>query len=456
MYILVEFLKRRGWILLILIVLAVIGAVVFIQKQKPKGVDYDFTLSGIPLGNNIGIIDDALYSYNGVVFSKTNLADNSTTKLTTLMNLPDITDITWGKSGALLKIEDAGQNSLIQGLITKNNLQGESLPGIVWYMDFKTSTLRPIVNYATQWNKALYVESSNQFVIYQGSLPAAKTDFFVFEENEQVIKKLSVNADIDIVEDIFNCTEGVCVSGKSAKRQTVLYLVNPKTKTTKLVTQVDSGTILPTSNPDYALISVNTEKVVQPSEKAEVSELDEESGISGTFKATQHLYQISSGKKLGIGDNSSLNSVAFVAQDSKDVVTTGEIGDSETQYYSGIMKDKSAPLEHKILKSTALISSPLYFKNGLGIAESNQNYILLAALGSEAGQTSLKKVPSISSLERCVGSSNNFTGSLDLKLTVESTQEIQRIRTCLYNSSVEPYLYRVSFEVLSVQRPIRP
>lgn len=200
----------------------------------------------------------SLYSYNGTAFYKTNPENKEDiTVLNTGMRLPLVSSLYWaGDEGAFMVFDDGSyMSSLVeQELTARGEEWDDTTRTYVWYVDFKTSTLRLVSEEGLVDDVVHYSKESggSYFIGYGGADdsggPVQKRLIF-YSTSTFASKSVVDNVGTDIIKHIGSCVDSktICLITQGESGEVVRKVSGNKVST---VTKEFFDLITPTASPN--------------------------------------------------------------------------------------------------------------------------------------------------------------------------------------------------------------
>ena len=146
-------------IALLSVVVLVLILMFFALKPKPETKDFQLQTFGVTYPYRTSLIDDKLYSFDGVRFLSTDIKTGEGEVISTGLKLPTPSYIAWSKGGVLLNFEEDYLGSAIQSELRANNISVSSSSNATWFLNFKTGKISFVGHYKILNNLAFYSSS---------------------------------------------------------------------------------------------------------------------------------------------------------------------------------------------------------------------------------------------------------------------------------------------------------
>lgn len=446
-------------IILILSVTLIIIVVLVLLLTNSGAPESDLILSETKVSRDtfIHTEDEVLFAYNGVAFYKIELKERQQTTLFLAEDLPNVTDIVWGESGALIKLSGYSPNfnALYKGALTnirdiasKEGFLTSEPESASWYIDFEKKTISFVSLFeSARWRPVAYVKGSSYFVLSAVGLPASQPLLtFSPKKTSNPFGYIPLPKDVSFAANISSCKKGasLCMDivDINGSRSLLIY---PENK--KLLTIKGGDVIYPTTDEDKFLVEVRTQQ--------EVKETTRNSG------ADEHADEVDAVKEYSLFDAGTTSREDIITP--KGLSVSEPIGysdDSLTLFgssesgkkivYSSKRVRRSLRLDAYMLHTTFKASEIIDFSTDGFTLKTDEGYLVASRDNHDNPLINyLDSVETPVNLSVCFDKSipsHTTDRTVHLSLDDSTSTTLEKARACLYRQSINPLSFSLSFD----------
>jgi len=189
--------------------------------------DNKWQLYQLPLSidNHANIINNQLYSYNGIVFTKTDLESKRVTILLEGIRLPAVSGIWWADDhGVLVKFNSSFYNTEVFDQILDNYeiIEADSIINYLWYVDFSSGLIKLVSDSPLIDRSPYYDRGSGQifYSVLTSSADESKSLTYSLDIKSKDIRVASSRFPLVSVAHSIDCENYInCLIGKTDTRE---------------------------------------------------------------------------------------------------------------------------------------------------------------------------------------------------------------------------------------------
>ncbi len=445
----------------VLFVVLIVLSVLFGTKSTPKS-ELVFSETRVSKDNFVHVDGEETYVFNGVGFYKTNQNTKKTSRLALIQNLPNVTDIVWGKNGALVKLEGYSPNLIarykgtpakITEIASKEKFLISELNNTAWYIDFNTKQVSFVSLFESeQWKPLVYIESSDYFILSATGLPARQPLLTYSFGKSPELGVIALPKEASFVSNVFECQSdnSLCMNsvGTDGKRS---LLVHPNK--TALVKIKSGDSFYETTDKNKVLIEVQT----QPEEKSSttrsknpiaVEHIDEEDPVK-----SYELYDFSTKTKQKVIIPQEVTVAQPIGYADGVLSLFGDSVEGKKLVYSSKKTSGSLNVKPALTPLDFVPISFVSFSADSFVLKTNNGYV--TALKNKVSSALIEQLGGVESngkLSVCVTASTpSYTEERTLYLSLDDSMlsTLDQTRSCLYEQNSNPFSYSLNIDITS-------
>lgn len=243
---------------------ALVSVILFVLLN-PKYKDFSAHETAFSDTSFAELVEEDIYSYNQIAFTKTNIASGETKVLNSGSRLPGVDTLFWGSdTGAIITFSETGlTKSILTDELAARGLEVDDRTiEFVWYFDFKASKLslvseQPLlsdtVHFSPQEN-AFYLNVQRTRIANEEFLPPTILKFTPDTGNKETVKTLEAGEIVTTIDHCYDSTTTCYIANKDLK--TAIVRVNDNTP---VVLTKEYELIQPTHDPSVFIGYIQSE-----------------------------------------------------------------------------------------------------------------------------------------------------------------------------------------------------